>query len=176
MSLPMYIITRKCMPGGRRLAPKPTVSYVYPASTASEYGARHLPTAYQPHTALIEVNEESNTFASEIGFQFWEFRYWAIETFDKMQVAVCRACEAVETTKEKRKTHHKNHKCTTTLVAAYSLLLKGQMRCVICDDFTTFKKFGVPLCKSGGCIKKWYFEPCPNALSEALRLSAQGMV
>lgn len=176
MSLPMYIITRKCLPGGRRLATKPKVSYTYPPATMCGYGARQLPAIYRPANVAAEVIEESNTYASEIGFQYWEFRYWAVETFDKMQVAVCRACEAVETSKEKRKTHHKNHKCTTTLVTAYRLLLKGNMRCVMCDAFTTFQRFGVPVCRTGNCIKDWYFNPCPNALSEALRLSAQGVI
>lgn len=176
--IPDYLIIKKCFSGGRRLSKRPKVEYYATSSQRDDigYGGRHLPSHYHgigaanQKPSCVFGPSEGAIYDSTMEFAYWEFRFWAIENFDEMKVAVCRVCEGVETTKDKRRSHAQKHGCTDRLVSAYKLLCREPKRCVICDALTVYEKFSVPICMSFQCIEKWYFTPCPEAVAAALMI------
>lgn len=78
-------------------------------------------------------------------------RFWARMT-GVSNIAKCRACEATVLKLEELERHKKDRGCTKRLVAAYALLCRDGL-CVLCDEKTPFKMWGVPLCKD--CIEDW---------------------
>jgi hypothetical protein len=169
--LPMYLITKTTLRGGRRLEKarekfkEPHVDPAYP---------RSLPTIYRGTPMRQYENNNLVVIDRDINFQNWEYRFWALEPHkDIPAVAICRGCEQIEHREDMRRKHHRQDKCTTKLVEAYKLLLRD-MRCVVCDTKVNNSEWGVPMCKVGQCLGLWKENSTPEALALALALVEQG--
>jgi hypothetical protein len=136
-----------------------------------------LPAHYAPRQ-VEDISGEGAVYDATLQFRHYEFRFWALENVGaNITTAVCRCCEMPENTLAERIKHQKKYGCTTTLVDAYKLLLKGSpMQCVMCDKDTTRSKFGIPICYNDECLNNWFFTPQPINLLNALILSAKGVV
>jgi hypothetical protein len=161
--IPRWIITQKTMPFGCRQDKKPVLVVVVEDSWshAKSYGSwlHRDKDAYQP----LEIPGL---------FKNWEYRFWAmVPTGPGKILAECRCCGnmAVTCDTPTRQLHFAKGGCTKRLCAAYDLLLKDS-KCLICDHWTSSKKFGVPICGSA-CLQAFCeSEPQPKALAEALAL------
>jgi hypothetical protein len=185
MHLPLYLIAKKTLVGGRRL-PKIEKRNPIARIPVRTVGMREqLPSTYrgvplhpESQSSMFDTcsSNEGSVYNEALDFRYWEFRFWSVENHcNNPSVAVCRACDNLEISKDGRVEHHKKHGCTTTLINAYRLLNKDKdKKCVMCDKSTFSSKFGVPLCYQGTCLSRWYSSNCPDPLSEALRLSAIG--
>lgn len=96
------------------------------------------------------------TATNEI-FNQSDFRYWSVylNEFKVINKAVCRSCGTSALSHWARKQHMDSCSCGRILVDAYELLNKDG-RCVICDEKTSKKKWGVPLCNDH-CVDAWCF-------------------
>lgn len=160
ITLPRWILTNMCMPGGRRTAPKPVLVVngreEYKRDRHSASGSKYMP------------KEEKGVFEG------WEYRFWAAVSVSTRSSASflteCRGCGNVGgNTIEVRRLHWQHGGCAKKLCAAYKLLLKDKL-CVICDCKTSRERWGVPLCGSA-CEQAWCeTESQPKALLAALLL------
>jgi hypothetical protein len=82
-----------------------------------------------------------------------DLRYW-VGANGSGCYAGCRNCGEVIFKKEERREHLKKG-CSKVLTEAYKALLRDR-KCVICDELTSVKHFGVPLC-SKDCVAEWSF-------------------
>ena len=153
ITVPRWLIANKCMPGGRRTAPKPVLVIETPARLGKRFGAYEAP-----------------VIAGQ--FEHWEYRFWAMGVIGNTGVALteCRCCGHVGKRDMKiRRLHLSQGGCATKLCEAYKLLLRDR-KCVVCDQKTLFKKWGVPICSSS-CEQAWCeVEAHPSALQAALQL------
>lgn len=162
ITLPRWIITNRCMPAGRRTAPKPVLVVPVAQHEISGFSKGSYfdrPGAYQPQV-IKDV------------FEHWEYRFWCMCTWPPaIQIlAECRVCGHLgEQDPMIRQGHFKQSGCAKRLCAAYSLLLKD-MKCVICDKKALRAKWGVPLCSSACTQAFCEQESQPNALKAALEL------
>jgi len=111
-------------------------------------------------------------------FENWEYRFWAVEVRRDMPImASCRLCQEMKFTAEARKSHIRNKQCTTKIIRVYQLLLRDK-KCVICNKYTHFDKWGVPLCEKGLCMDMWmHDEATPPELENAiLEADRQGII
>jgi hypothetical protein len=153
--LPRWLVYKKCLAGGRRLAKKPI--FVPPVSAFD----RRMPPIV--HAAKVLANWDN-----------WEYRFWAADINEgNCVVAECRACGSMFGGSEGRGIHLAKMGCAKRLVAAFKLLLKDR-RCVICNERTGLDKWGVPLC-SAICIETWsHSESQPPPLTAALQIVGNG--
>lgn len=167
ITLPRWIITQRTMPYGVRLPKRPAliVASSYPPGDNSWLiGEDRLP-MLPPKGSYIPLEIKGV-------FEKWEYRFWAMVPVGNDRIlAECRACghneNAIKTTV--RQQHFQMGGCTKKLCAAYNLLLRDS-KCLICDKWTTQRKWGIPLCSSA-CMEAWCTsEPTPKALAEALKL------
>lgn len=138
--LPRWLIYSKAHSSGRRLFPKPKLSY-YPAKPDPR-----LPSHYSG-SSLTEP-----TLPGE--FANWEYRFWGpVTTYegDKVLCWQCRVCSTMVLDREARKEHHEREGCTRKLTDAYKICLDKGF-CVVCNVYTKQKRWGVPLC-SDKCQK-----------------------
>ena len=90
-----------------------------------------------------------------------EYRFWVGCVVETSGFARCRACHKSFDTRADRLKHKivpvGDSQCTIKLVAAYkTLALKN--KCLVCQEQTWTKHWGVPLCNTVSCIKRWMFE------------------
>lgn len=157
ITLPRWVITNLCMPGGRRQGKKPKLP-------VQERGV-HVYTAkgFQKHEVYTPSEFEDL-------FRCWEYRFWAAVLDKKSVVAECRCCGSIGGQNiAARQLHIAQGGCSKRIIAAYKLLLRDE-RCVICNNKTHQQAWGVPLCGSG-CKQAWCeTEAQPKALADALSL------
>ena len=134
--LPRWLVYSKAHRSGRRLFPKPKISYFTKAKADSR-----LPSHYSGATTITESDLPGQ-------FENWEYRFWGPVTThegDKVLCWQCRACMTMVLDKAARKDHHERDGCTRKLVDAYNICLDKSF-CVVCNVYTKAKRWGVPLC------------------------------
>jgi hypothetical protein len=96
-----------------------------------------------------------------------EYRFWRSGDNHK---GFCRACQESFALPSERMKHQKEKGCTILLIEAYTLLLRDR-KCVVCDNATTYTKWGIPLCNNS-CVYRWQFEIGAGtyAISMAMKL------
>lgn len=148
--LPRWLVYKKCLPGGRRLAKKPV---------------------FEPPRSVFERRPLITDAVKNLAmWDNWEYRFWAADVNEgNCVVSECRACGSMFGGQEGRAIHLAKMGCAKKLVAAFKLLLKDR-RCVICNEKTSKDKWGVPLC-SDICANTWMHEESqPPPLQAALEL------
>lgn len=90
-----------------------------------------------------------------------EYRFWVGSRAESAGFAMCRCCHKFVYTKHERITHKQmeggKEPCTKRLTDAYKLL-HPHNKCVVCEEQTFSQHWGVPLCKTASCIKRFMFE------------------
>lgn len=156
IQVPLSLSAGRLRPRGWRLPPRPP-QWVRPQPPKVEVLRPTSPwvTSRKPSEA------PSPTLLPPDAYRFWIGSRHTT-------TAWCRACAAYTSTFAQRLQHMEEKKCTTTLVAAYKLLLRDPV-CVVCDKPTLTKHYGVPMCVS--CREPWQFDwhSMPK-IREAIRL------
>jgi hypothetical protein len=157
--LPRWVIFKKSLCGGHRLAKKPVFETPRVLSAFARPNGGKEP--------LVQVK-------TLVGWDNWEYRFWAADVNEgSCVVCECRACGSMFGGQPGRSLHLANFGCAKKLVAAYKLLLKDR-RCVICNEKTGNASWGVPLC-TDACVNKWKHEESqPAPLVAALHLVGDG--
>ena len=182
-SPPLWLLFQTILPGGRRLCknrPKWTPSVVVqPARKTKEnfkwehdgqwYENRNGKVVKIPSPATLpegpkkagefivlavpDGNLEKSDYFQWVGSRYAEKGYgWSR----------CRACGIVRYNEADRKAH-RGDGCGKLLQRAYRLLEKDG-KCVICDQVTSRRLYGLPICFSVACEEKWRFGfLAPNA-------------
>lgn len=166
--IPEWLLAKKHFSGGIR-SPKRGRWYdsenrtVFNRKTGTGFGG------YQPNLALntFGISGELNPLTQG------DFRYWnGLTLATNRSYAACRNCGEIHHSHKTRKEHLKQEGCGSKLTNAYRLLAKDD-RCVICNDKTRKKNWGIPLC-SKDCEHEWaYVTRRPDALVAALDLVAR---
>lgn len=164
---------------GEKFVPlKPPVGFINRAVTAiSNHFRGPYPSPVSHHLTGIATKMNGYVPAETKTFQNWEYRFWAAEIQDeKLNVAECRVCQVCFPDNDARKLHIGKMGCSKVLCAAYGLLLKDRL-CVICNHWTKYEKWGVPIC-SAACIEAWCTsESQPASLKGAIECAhRQGLI
>lgn len=101
-----------------------------------------------------------------------EYRWFVGHPYEKSNYAQCRVCLSILLMKADRQAHGK---------AGCNMLMSNAIRrahlsqkCLVCEEKTSARKWGIPLClseRAGGsvCQELWRFDVCqPSALREFL--------
>jgi hypothetical protein len=91
-----------------------------------------------------------------------EYRFWVGSVAVSAGFSMCRACHKFVYTKHERIVHKGNvaegaEPCTKRLTDAYKLL-HPHNKCVVCEEQTFSQRWGVPLCQTRDCIRRFMFE------------------
>ena len=166
--VPRYLIAKKTILGGQRgdklvLLPKPVVPHQSPNIIGYRPKIKQGTQVKETSDSLIPIDTSMN-------FSNWEYRFWCLEMHGSLGSATCRCCETMLHDEGPRKKHLNINGCSTKLLAAYELLLRDA-RCVVCDNLTANKKWGIPLCLSQACMLNFMHEEAvPMSLCQAMTL------
>lgn len=145
--IPDWFIAKGIRPGGMRMSPLPKLEKPKP----------------EPNYHFQPLFGIQRSFGDVLGGG--DIRYWCGSTTSS-SYAACRSCGEVLFKREERKEHLKKG-CSKVLTEAYKALLRDR-KCVICDEKTSVKHFGVPLCCKD-CVHEWsYVTRKPTSLSAAI--------
>lgn len=135
-NIPDWFVLKGVRSGGMRMAKLPKLE-----KPKGNFG--YTPTlGFGPHTK--KTGEP---------LQGGDLRYW-LGANGSASYGACRNCGEVLFTKEDRRKHMKEG-CSKILTEAYKALLRDR-KCVICDEVTSVRHYGVPLC-SKDCVNEWCF-------------------
>lgn len=90
-----------------------------------------------------------------------EYRFWVGHMAEKAVFSSCRRCYKFCYSAEERLEHKRvpngTDACTIQLVRAYNRLSQKN-KCMICSSQSFYRRWGVPLCQVGNCVKRFMFE------------------
>jgi len=191
---PFWLLCQTILPGGARLCKNrprwtpPVVVHPSRKKQQDEFKWQHdgqwyanrngkvvkIPT---PAGEFISLQVEAGNLEKSDYFQWVGSRYsekghgWAM----------CRACGTIRYNETDRKAH-RGDGCGKLLQKAYRLLEKDG-KCVICNEITSRRLYGLPICFSVQCETKWKFgfvniglhvgRDVPLCVVEAIRLTKQ---
>lgn len=185
MTLPNYILRRYSEPGGVRLPKRITlepIAGICPVceknvlfrkfnGTEQVDGCQQNGAFYhyvcRPRPAYNEYGPPARHDDDRVppgNLSNEEYRYWIGCSESDYIFAMCRACRKSRYGKLEREQHFKDpdflvngDPCTTRLVNAYKQLADSTL-CLICKEKRYGRaRWGVPLCESSDCIRKWKF-------------------
>ena len=156
--IPEWLLAKKHFPGGIR-SPKRGKWY-----DSENRGAQSRFPSMAGYHAGPALSGELNPLNQG------DFRYWnGLQSTVNRSYAACRCCGEIHHSHKTRKEHLKKEGCGSKLTQAFKLLAKDD-RCVVCNDKTRKKNWGIPLC-SKDCEHEWAFVTRrPDALAAALDL------
>lgn len=156
--IPDWIVAKKTFPAGIRMPKR-----------SKWYDAENHKGAFEGGWPIFprQMNEVR---APQIGdallngdLRFWNGIDW------KQSYATCRSCGEVIHFAKERKAHLKEAGCGSRITRAINLLSRSN-RCVVCDEETKRKMWGIPMCAKE-CQSEWaWLTKCPPALRAALDL------
>jgi hypothetical protein len=186
VTLPNYILRRYSEPGGVRLAKRvelvpvagvcpvchlniiwrkfngtEQVDGVWQNEQYYHYVCRPRPESYVEYGPPSRRDDDK---VPQGNLDNEEYRYWIGTSERDYLFAMCRACRKSKYGKLERQQHFKDpdflvngDPCTTRLVKAYKKLMDSTL-CLVCKEKRWGRsRWGVPLCESSECIRKWKF-------------------
>lgn len=147
--IPDWFIAKGIRAGGMRMAPLPKLE---------KEKTNYVSTPFKPVFGGMQ-----KSYGDVLGGG--DLRYWCGSS-GSASYSACRSCGEVLFKKDERRDHLKKG-CSKVLTESYKALLRDR-KCVICDEKTSVKHFGVPLC-SKDCVHEWcYVTRKPTSLSAAI--------
>jgi hypothetical protein len=180
VKVPRWLICKAWERGGERLSKREHLVEIIKSEPHTTYGfgtpKTRVSNTIDGNVPPYHVNNSHTIVLSDktLMFDNWEYRFWAVDLINMTpQAAECRNCSKVFTNVTTRRKHGSEYGCFQLLVKAYEMLLRDRL-CLICDQHTSHKVWGVPLCNNTSCLNTWmHLNAQPNALLEALTLLGQ---
>jgi hypothetical protein len=153
--VPMSAIRAICGPHGRHFRPKPkdwwtgVCEYPRQRRDRDEYERRRI----RAHSYVISIDDA----VSEGNLDHEDYRFWIGCHEPRAMYSVCRFCRVPCWNETMRKTHQSRSNCCANLTVIYKMLLQRNA-CVVCGEPKERNPWGVPLCKTIGCLSTWKFD------------------
>lgn len=176
ITVPRYFIRHMFQPSGVRLEKfkKPNYWPYIPEHERKREQKDFSPPLALPESTYVGHNLVGMGYDSDRpDFDHADYQFWSVIGYTKIDnkpfpVTKCRCCEKMIVTRERRTKHHEAEGCSKVLTSAYEKLSRDG-RCIMCDEKTAHRRFGLPICINPVCRKNWLeLGSQPEALTNAI--------